>query len=126
MKHLIFVYGTLMKGQRAYGVFGNMKYFNDGVLRDYGLYETGDYPAAVPVKGFNVYGELYEIDDATLKKFDDYEDEGDLYIRKLVKIQTDNKEYDAWFYEYIKDVSKMELRDPVGKWTPERRPYVHR
>ncbi len=122
MKQLVFTYGTLMKGQRAYGIFGEITYIGDGVLKDYGLYEVGTYPAAVPVKGFQVFGELYEIDEETLKRFDDYEDEGDLYIRRLVKIETDKGPVDAWFYEYNKDVSHMELRAPRGKWTPQRDP----
>ena len=118
----LFTYGTLMKGQRASGLMEGCKYVGDGVLQGYGLYEAGEYPAAVPVEGFNVYGEVYEIDDGMLKDFDAYEDEGDLYIRKLLEIEMDQGKMDAWVYEYNRSVEGMELRAPEGKWSTERKP----
>ena len=121
----VFTYGTLMKGQDAYGRFGEMKYIANGVLRGYGLYEVEEgFPAAVPVRGFSVYGEIYEVDEDVLRKLDRYEMEGSLYVRRLMEIETDSKPVDAWFYEYKKDVEGLELRAPVGKWTKERKP-VH-
>ena len=119
----LFTYGTLMKGQRASSMLTNAEYIGDGILRGYGLYEVGEYPAAVPVKGFNVYGEVYEIDDGMLKDFDEYEGEGDLYIRKLLEIEMEQGKMDAWVYEYNRSVEGTELRAPKGKWSTERKPY---
>ncbi len=123
---LVFTYGTLIRGQAAYGTRGKMEYLGDGVLRDYGIYEVIEngarYPAAVPVKGFCVYGELFEVNDETLQGLDEYEGEGDLYIRRLMEIEVGPKVFNAWFYEYNRDVSRLELRAPVGKWNPERKP----
>ena len=50
MKLLIFTYGTLMKGQCRNSVLDTSKYVCDAVLDNYGIYEVGSYPAAVPVK----------------------------------------------------------------------------
>lgn len=125
MAQLVFTYGTLMKNQAAYGRFGEVEFVSDGVLHDYGIYEVEEgYPAAVPVKGFSVYGEIYRIKDELLESFDRYELEGDLYIRHLMKIETETGLIDAWFYEYNKDVSGLELRAPVGKWNTVRNPYT--
>ena len=121
MTELVFTYGTLMEGQKAHGLF-EMCPFADGVLRDYGLYEVGGFPAAVPVEGFSVYGELYVVDENRLHEIDKYESEGSLYIRRLLEIEVGPKRFDAWVYEYKRDVSKLELRAPIGKWKPERKP----
>ena len=123
MVNKVFTYGTLMKGQKAYGIFGDIRYLGDGTLENYGIYETGFYPAAVPKKGFRIYGELYEVNDEVLKKFDEYEEEGCLYARKLVKIDTAEGSTEAWFYEYLQSIQGMELRAPEGKWTSQRKPY---
>ncbi len=120
----LFTYGTLMKGQRACYRLENSRYVADAVLHGYGLYETGSYPAAVPVEGFDVYGEVYEIDDETLRDCDEYEGEGDLYIRKLLEAEAQDRTYDAWVYEYNRSVKGMKLRDPTGKWNMERKPYL--
>lgn len=124
MEHLVFTYGTLMRGESANLRFGEMDYVADGVLRDYGIYEAGSFPAAVPVKGFSVYGELYEVEDEVLRRLDEYEGEGSLYIRRLVKIEAGPKVFDAWFYEYNRSVDGLELRAPVGKWTSRRKPIA--
>ncbi len=122
MKNLVFTYGTLMRGQIGFGKFGNMEFFADGVLSDYGLYEAHGFPAAVPVKGFSVFGEIYEVDDITLNNMDKYEREGELYIRRLVEVAVGPMVFDVWFYEYNGDVSNLELRAPIGKWNTEKKP----
>ena len=57
---LLFTYGTLMKGQKSHNSYPDMSYISDAVLPDYGLYEASEenYHCAVPVKGFNVSGEV--------------------------------------------------------------------
>ena len=49
--------------------------------------------------------EIYSINEEILKKLDEYEEEGDLYIRKKTKVLTaDNEELNVWFHEYNHDV----------------------
>lgn len=121
MKRLIFTYGTLMKGQCRNNILATSKYICDAVLDNYGLYEVGSYPAAVPVKGFKVYGEVYEIDDSLKPTLDEIEGEGFLYKYKEVQVyDASNIEYKVGFYEYLEDTSKLKLRLPVGKWNNER------
>ena len=120
MKRLIFTYGTLMKGQCRNNILATSKYICDAVLDNYGLYEVGSYPAAVPVKGFKVYGEVYEIDDSLKSTLDEIEGEGFLYKYKEVQVyDASNIEYKVGFYEYLEDTSKLKLRLPVGKWNTE-------
>ena len=66
----------------------------------------------------------YAVDDEQLKRFDEYEDEGDLYTRKIVKVElSDKRIIDAQFYEYNKDTINLELWEPEGKWNLTRKPY---
>ena len=104
---LLFTYGTLMKGQKAHNSYPDMSYISDAVLPDYGLYEASEenYPCAVPVKGFNVSGEVILLMKKFLKKLNEYEEEGDIYIVKKTKVlAADNEELNVWFYEYDHDV----------------------
>ena len=49
--------------------------------------------------------EIYSIDEEILKKLNEYEEEGDIYIIKKTKVLTaDNEELNVWFYEYNHDV----------------------
>ena len=125
MSELIFTYGTLMKGQSAFNRYPDMNYISDAVLLNYGLYEAndGNYPCAVPIKGFKVYGEIYSVKSDIIQKMDEYEEEGDLYIRKKVQVFADeNKSYNVWFYEYAHSTNDLKLRIPDGKWSENKKP----
>lgn len=98
---VVFVYGTLMKGQSNHHRYlANSSYIGDATLSSYDIYDLGHYPGIVEGEG-RVYGELYEINSDDLKQMDILEDEGDLYLRKLVQVSLDNGECrDAWCYIY--------------------------
>ena len=68
MNYRVFTYGTLMKGRSNHHYVKDEQYLYDGVLYGYGLKETPyAYPAAIPMEGFKVYGEIYEVDEKTKK-----------------------------------------------------------
>ena len=80
----VFVYGTLMKGLSNHFFCSE---FDQTVapasLRGYGLYQVASYfPGIIEESESMVLGEVYDIDEVTLKKMDSLEGEGDLYIRK--------------------------------------------
>ena len=103
---LLFTYGTLMKGQKAHNSYPDMSYISDAILPDYGLYEPSEenYSVLYQLKDLK-WVEIYSIDEEILKKLDEYEEEGDLYIRKKTKVLTaDNEELNVWFYEYNHDL----------------------
>lgn len=124
MEHLLFTYGTLMKDRSGHTKFGELKYVCDATFDDYGIYDNGYYPCAVKVEGFKIKGEVYKVNDAQLELLDQYEDEGNLYIRKEVLVYTeDNKEMKAWFYEYNCDIKDLLLRCPKDeKWNLKKDP----
>ena len=108
MNYRVFTYGTLMKGRSNHHYVKDEQYLYDGVLYGYGLKETPyAYPAAIPMEGFKVYGEIYEVDEKTKKEMDELEDVGVLYDCKEVEVETENGSEKVLFYEYMEDHSLM-------------------
>ena len=103
-RHPAFVYGTLMKGERAEHFLEGALYLGRCRLHDYAMYHLGSYPGIQPCAGEMVYGELYLISDRMLAKLDQYEDEGTLYDRKVVTVWMDDRPISASAYIYKKPV----------------------
>lgn len=97
----LFVYGSLMKNQSNHDYYlADTKFLTDVTLSGYEIYDLGCYPGIIEGNG-KVYGELYEVTDEELKRVDRLEGEGNLYIRKLVKVSLANNEIvEAWCYVY--------------------------
>ena len=96
---MVFVYGTLMKG------YGNNRYYlaqseflGKGEITGYGLYAVSSFPGIVPEDGEKVQGEVYKVDQDTLKRLDGLEGEGSLYLRKKVEVRVDGQMVHAWTY----------------------------
>jgi gamma-glutamylcyclotransferase (GGCT)/AIG2-like uncharacterized protein YtfP len=104
----VFVYGTLMKGNSNYKSFlGDADFIGEFVARGFALYDLGSYPGIIHSESDKVKGELFSIDDKTLRKLDRLEGEGSLYIRKLISVVNDSDEsQEAYTYVYNQDVSK--------------------
>ncbi len=118
----VFTYGTLMRGQIRHGVVENCRYLGDAILNDYGIKEVGSYPAAIPMKNYKVYGEVYEVDENTKAELDRIEGAGYLYDCKTVTVHSDLAgDIEALFYEYLQDTSNMKTKLPFGKWNEYRR-----
>lgn len=98
--HNIFVYGTLMRGERAHSYLANAEFVGEYCLKDYALYNLSWYPGIRPKTGSSVFGEVYEIDADLLPEMDRYEGEGDLYHRTPVIVENRNGTIDALAYVY--------------------------
>lgn len=90
----IFVYGTLMNGQRAHDRLNGAKYLGKAVLRDYEMFSLGEFPGIQPHLGSSVVGELYEVDEDMLSMIDSYEGEGSIYNRETISAYTYSDKYD--------------------------------
>lgn len=104
-----FVYGTLMKGERAEHLLAEATYVGRCQLQDYAMYNLGRYPGIQPCSGEVVYGELYLLRDQMVAKLDEYEEEGTLYDRKTVTVWIGDQSVQADAYVYKKDVSGCQL-----------------
>ena len=104
----VFVYGTLMKGNSNYQDFlSEAKFIGEVIAEGFALYDLGNYPGIIPSEIDKVKGQLYTIDNNTLIKLDELEEEGSLYLRKLINVVKDNNEVKrVYTYVYNHDVSR--------------------
>jgi gamma-glutamylcyclotransferase (GGCT)/AIG2-like uncharacterized protein YtfP len=84
----LFVYGTLMDETLVQRLTGRRFARLPAVLPEFErLQNAGGYPYVVPRAGARVTGWLLrDVDDASLARLDDYEDEGRLYRRMEVVV----------------------------------------
>lgn len=92
---LVFVYGTLKRGQRNHYLLAGAEYLGPASTEPkYRLIDCGPYPALLDdvkrcgpeVEPLAVAGEVYRIDAATLAALDRLEDEGRLYRRAVIEV----------------------------------------
>ncbi len=84
----VFVYGTLIDPQRVEALTGRQFARVEAVLEGFERIESDTgYPYILPKAGASVSGFLLnDIDTASLRDLDDYEAEGDLYVRQEVEV----------------------------------------
>ncbi len=113
MKH-VFVYGTLMQGERAAGMLADGTYKGEFILDDYALYDLGPFPGIKEMPEECVIGEVYEIPESVIPRMDSYEGEGSLYKREAVSVRNDETVLDdVYVYVYLGQVSGSVVRH---KW----------
>ncbi|MCF0142831.1 MAG: gamma-glutamylcyclotransferase, partial [Parasporobacterium sp.] len=102
--NILFVYGTLMNGQRSHSYMDGALFLGSAVLTGYDMYNITNYPALVPggTKS-QVKGELYVVSDDKLAYLDWMEDEGRMYKRvKATATALSGQQYNAYVYEWMK------------------------
>ena len=103
-----------MKGQRAAHMLAGSDFAGPFQLKDYAMYNLGRYPGIVPCDGASVQGELYYVSEEMLAVMDEYEEEGDLYLRTKVKVRSEQEILDAEVYVYNRDITGYERMQ--GYW----------
>ncbi|EOD01462.1 gamma-glutamylcyclotransferase family protein [Caldisalinibacter kiritimatiensis] len=102
----MFVYGTLMKRHSNHDFLKNQRFIGKGLLKGYKMYRVViSFPGIVKSSQIEdvVIGEVYEIDKKTLQNLDKLEGEGHMYKRvKENIILEDNKELEAYVYEWVR------------------------
>ena len=83
---LLFVYGTLRRGERNHRYLKDCAFLCIGELQGYGNTDFHHLPGVEPGKGHRVVGEVYRVPIAVLPRIDRLEGEGMLYRRTPVTI----------------------------------------
>lgn len=110
---LVFVYGTLMQGERAHEMIASSVYIGKGKVEGYGCYDLGTYPGIVRNIDSVCYGEVYAVSEDQLAEMDIYEGEGYLYKRAKVVVKMFDESVEAEAYVYM----KTDLGEQVqGRW----------
>ena len=79
--HKVFVYGTLKKGGSNHYFLKDSMFLRETILKDHSIYAPSMYgfPLLLEDKGGKVHGEVYKVNDITLRSLDMLESEGYLY-----------------------------------------------
>ncbi|WP_290443257.1 gamma-glutamylcyclotransferase [Clostridium sp. CF012] len=120
----VFVYGTLMRGRSNYKYYLEHSIFlGIGTIQGYALYDLGFYPGIILDENECTKGEVFEVDNETMSRLDRLEGEGDLYLRRLVKVEMDNGlAHDAYVYVWNARVNIERKVDFVNQpWMQEER-----
>ena len=111
LRHAVFVYGTLMRGNRAEYLLRGAEYRGRFALDGFGMYQLSGFPGIVPEPGKLVLGEVYLVDDAILANLDKYEGEGSLYSRRTVEVKTTENTLSVQTYVFL---GKMDKKNAIS------------
>jgi len=116
----LFVYGTLLNTNNEFAIYlkNNCSFYDNGRFKGR-LYDIGEYPGAIAdvySQGY-VYGCVFIMNKVAqvLKKLDDYEGFGpeqeqpNLFIRKMVEIESDERIISCWCYLYNLPVDGLQF-----------------
>lgn len=107
---LVFVYGTLCRGDYNHHHLAGAQYQGPGVTEsEFELYDLGTYPGAVRGTG-QVIGEIYAVDREILERLDRLEGHPGFYRRELISTRYGP----AWFYLYrgaVENCARIESGD---------------
>ena len=116
-QHLIFIYGSLRRGcARSMSIrFPRAKFIADAQVSG-SLYDLGAYPGLqLSESNSSVVGEVYEVDDETLKQLDDFE-ESSHYLRRQVEISLGARRSKGWTYEPNPEFHSLHKLITSGDW----------
>lgn len=93
-EHLVFVYGTLRRGEVNHPWLAGARAEGEGQLSGARLHDLGPFPMAVPGDGV-VHGEVYALSDAGLARLDRLEGHPRLYRRQRLPLADGRR---VWVY----------------------------
>ena len=109
-KHLVFVYGTLRSGHSNHHLLKDAHCHGTGNTEAcYAMYLMRGFPYVTSSEArYRIVGELYAVDDVTLKTLDSMEGHPRYYERRETPVIVGDEHYTAWMY----------FRDPQGVLMP--------
>jgi gamma-glutamylaminecyclotransferase len=87
-KHVVFVYGTLLRGEANHAVLRGARFLGTArTTPGYELLDLGEYPAMRAGGATAVEGETYAVDPAHLAELDRFEDVPRSYVRAPIVLE---------------------------------------
>lgn len=87
---LLFVYGTLKRGERNYFRIADQKFVSEATTAPkYRVFDLGPYPGLVRdgEKGLAVRGEVFAVSECALAELDDFEGVPTAFVRELIEVE---------------------------------------
>jgi gamma-glutamylaminecyclotransferase len=100
---LLFVYGTLKRGQRNHRLLADQRFVGPAVTAPaFRLFDLGPHPAMVrDADGGAVRGELFAVSECCLGELDEFEGVPDLFDRERIGLADGTT---AWAYLYVRPI----------------------
>jgi len=126
-RHMVFVYGTLMRGERNHGLLAGAEFIGDAIMENAELYDLPyGFPALKQAENNEVVGEVYVVGDELLYALDKLEgydrrrDEG-MYLRRRGKVKlTNGGEVEAFYYLWNRPLPEGSIYVDSGeRWTQD-------
>jgi gamma-glutamylaminecyclotransferase len=117
-QHLVFTYGTLLKGEVNHHLLAQARFVAEGRTEPcFELFDLGSFPAMSTGGETAVLGEVYAVDDATLARLDRLEGHPSFYQRAKIRLEG-GQEVET----YLMDRARMRGRAPIasGDWRAHR------
>jgi gamma-glutamylaminecyclotransferase len=118
-KTILFVYGTLKRGQRNYFRIADQVFLGEAVTAPgYRVFDLGPFPGLVrdEASGLAIRGELFAVGDRCLAELDAFEGDAGAFVRELIEV---NGQERVWAYYWNREIpSGTESGDrwPLGEW----------
>lgn len=120
----VFIYGTLKSGMKNHSVlktFECEKICDAITVETYPMFQLSDpfpYVANKPGIGYNIIGELYEINDKFINRLDSFEGVPHLYVRGKINVsKIGQKSYEEVNVYFIANEPKyLEKLNFINKW----------
>jgi len=88
---ILFVYGTLKRGQRNHGLMREARFLGEAVTApQYTLLDLGSFPGMIPSGNTAVHGELYEVGPELMARLDRHEGVPRFYVREPILLEGGN------------------------------------
>jgi gamma-glutamylaminecyclotransferase len=103
-KTILFVYGTLKRGQKNHHLLAGQELIGDAVsLPRYRVLDLGEHPGMIvdDTNGLAVKGELWAVSDRCLASLDEFEEVPGPFIRAPVEIEVWGEEVYAYFWNRL-------------------------
>ena len=115
-KNYVFLYGTILREESNHHLIEDEEFIDVGVIQNFKMVDLGIFPGIIPGDGV-VSGEIYLVCDDAIEMLDLFMAEGELFVRKTVKVFTSNLEYEAYVYIYNKEVKNpIYLGEKTYSW----------
>ncbi|MHA2939220.1 gamma-glutamylcyclotransferase family protein [Vibrio sp. RC27] len=111
MTNLVFVYGTLRRGESNHYLLEHSEFLGKVQTQPlFSLYDLGEYPGAIEGDAA-IIGEVYQVNETTLEALDRLEEVPIEYRRDTLQTSLGQ----AWIYLY-QDERQLEQLIPSGDW----------
>lgn len=110
MKPLLFVYGSLRKGQQNHHRLKDAKFIGNATIKHWVLYSLGSYPAIKWKQGSKLIGEVYEVEHESFERINLMEKNANYaQVVELADIEGLDIAYTVYVYVYKGKVEEKNL-----------------